>query len=479
MELGIDGKMKEKTYKMLNRLFSFKRISIKIGFYFLISTLLIEALLFFLLYFSLVNTRVDEEVAALLARGNSHRDVLQNNFDPETISHVALMESEAKTRVVITSKSGQILAKSTNVDKAMEKHLKNKMEHVPLNGAVIEKHWRTSNYICTISPIKIQNKTKGYVYMFLGTNSIKSLISHLTDQFLIIGAITFFLTVITMFLLSKLLTTPLVHMKKATKKMSKGDLSVSLKINRKDEIGELADSILQLANDLDYMKKERSEFLASVAHELRTPLTYVKGYADIALRDNLPVVERKKYLSIIKEEAEHLTNLVEDLFDLAQMEHHNFVIEKEEINMLGFLNNIVKKIQPAYLSKNIRILISCSTDLTLALDTQRFEQIIINLCNNAYRHSKENSEIHINVTNEITSVKITIQDQGEGIPEKDIPHIFDRFYRVDKSRTRSSGGSGLGLAIVKEIIELHGGMVTIKSTPNIGTKIDIFLPKHS
>lgn len=478
MELGIDGKMKENYKKLMSKLFSFKHISIKIGFYFLISTLLIEALLFFLLYFSLVNTRVDEEVDALLARGNSHRDVLQNNFDPETISHVALMESEAKTRVVITTETGKILAKSANVDKAMEKHLKNTMEHVPTNGTVIEKHWRSSNYICTVSPIKIQGKNKGFVYMFLGTDSIRTLIDHLTDQFIIIGAITFFLTVITVFLLSKILTIPLVYMKKATKKMSKGDLSVSLNIRRKDEIGELADSILQLAHDLDYIKKERGEFLASVAHELRTPLTYVKGYADIALRNNLSLEERHKYLSIIKEETEHLTNLVEDLFELAQMEHHNFIIDKQETNLSEFLNNVVKKIQPAYIDKNIRIVWSCPQSLTLALDTQRFEQVMINLCNNAYRHSYKDSEINIRVNKEINNVKISISDQGEGIPEKDIPYIFERFYRVDKSRTRSSGGSGLGLSIVKEIVELHGGTVTIESKPNDDTTVNIKIPIH-
>ncbi|MEI4832189.1 HAMP domain-containing sensor histidine kinase [Bacillus sp. FJAT-53711] len=454
-----------------------KRISVKFGFYFFICTFLIESILFLLLYYSLVNTRVQEEVKSLLTRGNNHRDVLEKYFDDQTISHVALMESEAETKVVITSKNGEILAKSSNVDYSMEKHLHTKMSLVNKNGTVVEDHWKTSNYICTISPIQVGSDTKGYVYMFLGTDSIKQMIQRLTYQFIVIGAITFILTVITMFLLSKLLTNPLIKMKKATEKMSKGDLSVSLNINRNDEVGELAQSIQKLADDLNYLKKERGEFLASVAHELRTPLTYVRGYADILIKNQIPAQDQNHYLSIIKEEADHVTRLVQDLFELAKMEKHNFVIHTKQTNLYNLLKNILTKIQPAYTDKNIRIISSCPEDVVLLLDEQRFEQVILNLLNNAYSHSDINSKVFVTVTENKEIVKIRVKDEGEGIPEQDLSHIFERFYRVDKSRTRATGGSGLGLAIVKEIIELHGGNISVESELGYGTIFTIYLKK--
>ncbi|MGG2066061.1 HAMP domain-containing sensor histidine kinase [Bacillus sp. S14(2024)] len=454
-----------------------KRISVKFGFYFFICTFLIESILFLLLYYSLVNTRVQEEVKSLLTRGNNHRDVLEKYFDDQTISHVALMESEAETKVVITSKNGEILAKSSNVDHSMEKHLHTKMSPVNKNGTVVEDHWKTSNYICTISPIQVGSDTKGYVYMFLGTDSIKQMIQRLTYQFIVIGAITFILTVITMFLLSKLLTNPLIKMKKATEKMSKGDLSVSLNINRNDEVGELAQSIQKLADDLNYLKKERGEFLASVAHELRTPLTYVRGYADILIKNQISVQDQNHYLSIIKEEADHVTRLVQDLFELAKMEKHNFIIHTKQTNLYDLLKNILTKIQPAYTDKNIRIISSCPEDVVLLLDEQRFEQVILNLLNNAYSHSDINSKVFVTVTENKEIVKIRVKDEGEGIPEQDLSHIFERFYRVDKSRTRATGGSGLGLAIVKEIIELHGGNISVESELGYGTIFTIYLKK--
>lgn len=320
-----------------------KRISIQLGFYFLIVTLLIESVLFVSLYYSLVNNRVNEEMTALLKRGNSHRDVLEKYFDKQTISHVALMESEAETTVVITNANKEVLAKSNEINTTIKKHIEKMQTRTDHDGAIIENHWKTSNYICTVSPIIVAGKHEGYVYMFLGTESIEKLVNGLTKQFIIAGAITFLLTVITIFLLSRLLTKPLLHMKHATEKMSKGDLSVSLTTTRNDEIGELASSIQTLANDLHYMKTERSEFLASVAHELRTPLTYVRGYADIASKEATSPEQRLRYLSIIKDESDYITNLVQDLFSLAQMEQHNFSIQVKEVHLHTFLTRICEK----------------------------------------------------------------------------------------------------------------------------------------
>lgn len=453
-----------------------KRISVQLGFYFLIVTLLIETVLFVLLYYSLVNNRVNDEMTALLKRGNSHRDVLEKHFDSQTISHVALMESEAETKVVITNARKEILAKSNDIDSTIKKHITEMVSNTDHSGTIVENHWKTSNYICTVSPIAIEGKPEGYVYMFLGTNSIEQMIDGLTKQFIIAGAITFILTVITIFLLSRLLTKPLLRMKHATEKMSRGDLSVSLTSTRNDEIGELAESIQTLANDLHYMKKERSEFLASVAHELRTPLTYVRGYADIALKDHTSPKQRQRYLSIIKDEADSITNLVQDLFLLAQMEQHNFSIETAKVHVEDFLSRIVTKVNIMYEIKHIRVSFTCPSSLSIALDEQRFEQVIINILNNAYAHSAEHSQIFIFVTVHQTHIEISIQDAGEGIPEKDIPHIFDRFYRVDKARSRATGGTGLGLSIVKEIVELHGGNITVTSEVDHGSCFTISLP---
>ncbi|GGE56941.1 sensor histidine kinase [Priestia taiwanensis] len=455
-----------------------KKISFKLAFYFLLVTVLIESILFISLYTTIVHSRVQEELDALLARGNSHRDVLQKHFDDTTISHVALMESEAETKVIITDANRNILAQSKNINKEMKIHLHTDLSAVPSTGMVLDDHWRSSDYICSISPIISNEEVQGYVYMFLETESIKALVEKITFKFTITALLTVCVSICTAFFFSRIITKPLVRMKKATEKLSNGDFTVVLQTTSNDELGELAASIQKLANDLHYMRQERSEFLASVAHELRTPLTFVKGYADIAKRSHISDDERTEYLSIIKEEVEHLTRLIQDLFTLAQMEQHTLTIEKEHVHLYDYLEKITAKLKPTLASKNMHIHIHCSSLLTASLDKVRFEQVLLNLLLNAYKYSNTDASISIILTQHHGQTVWRIEDQGVGIPEQDLPHLYDKFYRVDKSRTRSTGGTGLGLSIVKEIVELHGGTISIESQLHVGTTVTIALPTN-
>ncbi|WP_430510298.1 sensor histidine kinase [Gottfriedia solisilvae] len=453
-----------------------KSISFKLGLSFLVLTIMIEILLFSILYFSLVNTRVNEEIRALINRGNSHRDVLEKHYTTETIKHIALMESEADTKVIVQAKSGEILGKSHPLDSVIKEHLFVNKSHINHNGTIIHSDWRNENYISTISPIIINNETKGYVYMFLKTESIQHLIFRLKIIFLITMLVTFLFTVITIIFLSKRLTRPLIKMKEETEKMAKGNLSVAFDISSNDEVSDLANSIQGLASELDFMKNERSEFLATVAHELRTPLTFIRGYADIALRDSIEEDERNEYLKIIKEETDRITDLVQELLLLAQIEQHSFAINKTEQCICDLLNSIKEKLSGILLEKNITLSVECITDCYVNVDPQRINQVFQNLIMNSFQYAYSNSTITINIVQDHNYVQVSIQDEGVGIPPEDIPHIFKRFYRVDKSRTRSTGGTGLGLAIVKEIVELHNGSVSVKSELGVGTTFIIRIP---
>ncbi|WP_129691032.1 sensor histidine kinase [Gottfriedia acidiceleris] len=454
-----------------------KSISFKLGLSFLLLTIIIETLLFSILYFSLVNTRVNEEIRSLINRGNSHRDVLEKHFTDETIKHVALMESEADTKVIVQSISGEVLGSSHPLDKVMREHLNVNKSHINKNGTIIHSDWRHENYISTISPITVNQSIKSYVYMFQKTESIQHLILRLKIIFIITMMVTFIITLSTILYLSGRLTRPLIKMIEETDKMAKGDLSVSLNISSNDEVSELADAIQHLASELSYMKNERNEFLATVAHELRTPLTFIRGYADIAQRDTLDENERQDYLKIIKEETDRITDLVQELLLLAQIEQHSFAINKTEQKICELLESTKEKLAGVLMEKHISITLQCDSDCKANVDIQRFNQVLQNLIMNSYQYAYSHSTIKIKVKTIDNFIQISIQDQGVGIPPEDIPHIFKRFYRVDKSRTRSTGGTGLGLAIVKEIVELHGGTVSVNSEQGIGTTFFIKLPR--
>ena len=449
-----------------------KKLSFKLGIIFFITLFCIETFMMLFLHASLTNSRVEEELTSLQARGNSHRTILERNFDKETLAHVVLMESKENTDVVITDKTGKVLAAS-HPHPEIQAYIKNSEDNVPYNGMVLQGNWQEEKYISTISPIQKQQTAIGYVFMFQNTDSIHALMERLNRHFLIVGIISGMVTIAVIIVLSRKLAFPLVQMKEATLKMSKGDFTVALSTNGKDELSDLSNAIQLLSDDLHHLREERKEFLSSIAHELRTPLTFIKGYTDILYKRDLTERDRQKYLGIIIEETNRLSRLIKDLFDLAKMDENSFVIDKENLHLDKFLANIETKLSPAFQEKQIHFFVQCEEGLTLMADSARLEQIIINLLNNALTYCSSGDSTSIIVKRHSRLLQISIKDTGKGIPKKDLPYIFERFYRVEKSRTRTLGGSGLGLAIVKELVHAHGGEVTVNSEENKGTTFEL------
>ncbi|WP_223305359.1 HAMP domain-containing sensor histidine kinase [Peribacillus butanolivorans] len=445
------------------------KISFKLGLWMFVCIFLIETVSMIYLHNKVVHSRINQELESLKSRGNSHRDVLEISYDNSTLHHIGLMESHTDTDVVITNTKGDILLSSEKVNSGMKKILKKDLTQVPRKGLIIQSSWKEERYIATVTPFNSDKVNEGYVYMFKNTGDVEDLISQLNKHFLFATLLLLFFMLITIYFLSKALTRPLITMKEATTKLSKGNFSVSVPVRSKDELGELAQSIQSLANELNYLKKERNEFLASISHELRTPLTYIKGYADIARRKDLDIPERTQYLEIIHEESKRLNSLLDELFNIARMDVNTFTISKETVPLSSFLQSVYEKVLPAFTNKNIQLNLECKDNLFMDIDPSRFEQVLLNLLDNALKYSNEYTVTTIKATELIGSISISIIDQGVGIPRADIPHVFDRLYRVEKSRARATGGFGLGLSIVKQLVEVQGGTISVKSSIEQGT----------
>ncbi len=452
-----------------------KKISFKIALLFFIGIFLFEGISMVFLHNNIIQSRVHEELSNLQTWGNNHRHILELSFHEETIRHIAMMEAQTDSQVVLTKPDGAIYMSSNQVTDDMKKIMKTTPRKVPYDGLILEDDWKNASYIASVSPVVINHKNCGYVYMFQNTQKIRDLISGLNQHFLIAGLLSLLFMVIIIIILTRVVTHPVIQMSEATKRISKGDLSVSLPKLGKDEIGELGESIKVLANDLKILKNERNEFLASISHELRTPLTYIKGYADIAGRPETEDADRDRYLGIIFEEAGKLAKLVKELFNLAKVDENNFSIAKEDVHLLPYLRGIIEKVSPALKENQIDLVLQCPENLYTKLDPTRFEQVILNLLDNARKYSEPNTKIIVEAEQREGRLHLTVQDEGKGIPKEDLPRIFERFYRVDKSRTRALGGSGLGLSIVKQLVEAHGGMIEVHSTPGAGTRFEIML----
>ncbi|SOC42954.1 sensor histidine kinase [Ureibacillus acetophenoni] len=449
------------------------KISIKLATCFFIVVLMMEYFLMVYLHRSIVHTRVEEEFSLLLSNGANHRDVLVEYYSETTIKHIVLMEMNEEREVVITDNWGNIVGDSGINSNLLEEYLPLIKGTVGSKDEIIISNWESSPYIVSKHPYKISDIESGNVVMFQSTNSLNRMVSYLSIHFVITGIMSFLILLLLYAFLSKVITRPLIRMKEATEKLSKGEFNVSLPKLGKDELGELSFSIQKLANDLERLKKDRNEFLASVSHELSTPLTYLIGYSNVAMRDGLNDEERKQYLEIIGEESNRMKDLVKNLLDLARMDENSFTVTKTYFYSQPFLEDICKLVAPSFELKNIKLNLNSNENFTIYADSIRLGQIIVNLLDNALKYSKENTEVILEAYKKKDKTVVKVIDSGIGIPSEELDFIFEKLYRVEKSRSREYGGSGIGLAVVKELIEAHGGTISVDSKLGIGSTFTI------
>lgn len=248
----------------------------------------------------------------------------------------------------------------------------------------------------------------------------------------------------------------------------------------KVEKGEVKGIVIVLHDitNIRRLEKMRTEFVANVSHELKTPVTAVKGFAETLLAGELEDSQTTQYfLNIIYEESDRLHRLISDLLHLTKIEHQLVPLQLEDVNVVAEVNKTVKTLQESANSKNIKLILPEKESAVIEAEKDRVQQIILNLLTNAINYTPENGEVKIAVLEKDNAVDLIIKDTGIGVPKKELPRIFERFYRVDKARSRSSGGTGLGLAIVKHLVEAHNGKINVKSIEGEGTTFTVTFPK--
>jgi len=307
--------------------------------------------------------------------------------------------------------------------------------------------------------------------MMQGNGSVPGMISDLYRNFqasfneaLLLAALAAgIVAVVVSLLLSRSVVAPLRVLTSASRRISDGQYDERVRSSGSDELGQLAHSFNQMADKLEQVETMRRQLIGDVSHELRTPLTAIKGNMEGLLDGVIPA--GPEVYQQVHQEADRLARLVDDLQELSRVEAKAYSFDVHPLAVSMLVQTTVKRLLPQAQAKHIRLHTDLSPDLPQVLaDADRITQVLTNLTSNAVQYTPEGGDVTISAVRQGGEIHLSVTDTGIGIPTEHLPHIFTRFYRVDKSRSRQSGGgSGIGLTIAKYIVEAHGGRIWVES----------------
>lgn len=351
---------------------------------------------------------------------------------------------------------------------------------------------RTENELKPFSAARLNiDGDDGWVYVILrGQSYDRSLAMASSNYYLRSGLLTFLFAILATAIvglsLFALLTRRLRALSQGVAAFNHKQLNQRVKISGNDEIAglgnafnDMAASIEEGVQKLQKAEKQRGELIANISHDLRSPLTSIRGHLEtVLLKDeSLDAEERRKFLEISLKNVSGFQKLVEELFDLAKLEARQIVPQKMRFSLAELIQDVILKLKPRSAEKEINVEYQPPQAVpAFNGDIALLERVLTNILENAITHTPESGNIFIDLESEDGLIGISIKDTGTGISSEDLPHIFERFYRADKSRNRDTKGTGLGLAIAKEIVELHDGSISATTSSDGGASFYIKLP---
>lgn len=339
--------------------------------------------------------------------------------------------------------------------------MENPESYVAIVSSAITQGGETIGALVSVSPV---------------TEMVQSLAAvqrQLMTVFLAVAAAA--LTVALIF--SQVITRPISDLTASIRKMAKGDLSVRVAVRGSGELRELAESYNMMARQLEAIDQSRSQFVQNASHELKTPLATMKILLETLLyQPDMPQELREEFMGDMNHEIDRLTGIITDLLTLSQNDSHDLTLKMENVDFSALAEETLRLLRPKAEQRHLTLEGDIAQGCSLLADGSKLGQIVYNLTDNALKYTPDGGHIRLRLWVEDGEARLSVQDDGIGIPKEDQDHIFERFYRVDKARSRETGGTGLGLSIVRQMTALHGGSVTVDSTPGEGSVFTVRIP---
>ncbi|MEG0570768.1 MAG: HAMP domain-containing sensor histidine kinase [Oscillospiraceae bacterium] len=322
------------------------------------------------------------------------------------------------------------------------------------------------SYYTVARPIQIENDVNvGYVFASApASKPLRAFLVEIFQMFLISSVAVLIIAFIVVYFISLQMVKPLRAMSVAAKKFGRGEFDTRLQVSNYDEMGQLAIALNNMAQSLSVSETTRRSFVANVSHELKTPMTSISGFIDGILDGTIPPEQQKHYLTIVSDEVKRLSGLVKTMLNLSKIEAGEMKIDKKNIEIVDIICQALFSLETQIDAKNLDIRGLDAPKTFVMGDNDLIHQVVYNLIENAVKFANFGGYIEFNLTQDANKVYIGVKNSGAGISKEEMPKIFDRFYKTDKSRGLDKNGVGLGLYIVRSIVNLHGGDIMVNST---------------
>lgn len=326
-------------------------------------------------------------------------------------------------------------------------------------------------------PIQREGRVLGAVFLEASLEEVYQTIGKITNLFASGTAIALLLTAVLGVIVTRTITRPISEITRQAQAMARGDFDRQVNVHSGDEIGQLAAAFNHLSRRLREALAVNAEFVANVSHELRTPLTTLRSYLE-ALSDGSVEDDatRQRFLQVAYQETERMIRLVEDLLKLSRLDSSEAKTALKPLPLARLIEQVMERFQLPAQEKGIRLELHLERKPVVWGNRDQLQQVMDNLLSNALKYTSSGGQIGIRLTQRGQEALVSVQDTGIGIPEEHLPRVFDRFYRVDKARSRQDGGSGLGLSIARKVVEAHGGNIWLKSQVGKGTTVYFTVP---
>lgn len=425
---------------------------------------------------------------SLMAQGNIIADRIispiqefNESDDNELLSDLLKRYSkEIRSRVMVINKEGMVISDSYDVLAGQ------KIDHLEVQEALegrsnarlhnLKKYGRT---IYVAVPVFLEREIHGVVLISSSVEEIYGNITRTMKRFGLLSGLSILITGFISFIFAKVISLPIEKLTDRINKMYQGNLEQKVEITGNDELSNLGTAFNLMTTKLALVEQQRKDFVANVSHELKTPLSAIKLLSESLLhQDQADVSIYREFLKDIDSEVDRLNKIIENLLRLVDLGKNSLELDYQVTYVNYLIENLIRSLKPLADKKNISISFIENEKIQIKLDQIKIQQALTNIISNGIKYTPEGGKVRISLYSEYEDIVIKIEDNGIGIPKESLPHIFERFYRVDKARARSTGGTGLGLSISQQIIGLHQGSIHVESELGKGTVFYIRLPKN-